>query len=166
MLETVRNSLGERDATRLCTILALTAEGAKSSSQAAATLDTRLRRSEEFIDLKYKWLSRRPALRQKLEEALSYKSRRAFISLCRKHGVHGSRAKDGGIKSYSPEDVLKLLRGKLATLPWWEARLIAALIAGRHVRQNRKAALAEYLSPPRPAEAFKPRVRRHKRVRR
>lgn len=154
MMKRLLNLLDKKDQVRLCTLLALARKAEQEGPwQNASELE--LRDTSEIVDLNYKWLSPKPSLRVKLQEALGYGSRSAFLSLCRSVGV---TARSSG-KTYSNEEVLKLLRGKLATLPWWEARLIARLIAGRKRSKRDRIKLADDLGPPRPAAAFAPRIR-------
>ena len=158
MLARLLDLLGDKDKIRLCTLLAL-ARHVEEEDLWGNCLELQARTTSEIVDLRYDWLSKKLSPRPALQDALGYESRRAFIALCRKVGVDGSRRTGRDTKTYSSDQVLKLLRGKLATLPWWEARFLASMIAAQKRSKVSRRELAAYLAPPRPNNAFKPRVR-------
>jgi len=154
LFEPLLRVLGLRNQIRMYALLAITARGL------TLKLESDLERIRNLIDLEFDW-TRSPSREfygDELKVALKYESREGFQKLRKKWNVSGKALGKGASKTYSRDEAWTLLRGKLAELPWWEAQLVAILVASKAKRTKRKM-LLDAIATPRPASPFQRRKR-------
>lgn len=156
--------LGKRDSIRLFTLLALAAQSEKvGRGLSEKYLESCQKRLLEAIDWKFDWFSKEECAGEEVQSALGYSSRKGFFNLRKKHGVNGSSSGPGRTNVYSMRDRWILLRGRLAEMPWYEGRMIAAAIAGRAKNQTERLRLFHLLAPAKPEHPFVTHRRRKQR---
>ena len=158
----LRSSLGQRDRLRVVLLMVCAAKGEQINAVASARhLNERLDRLKECIDVDFKWFA--PASQvfdaEEVRDALGYKSRDGFWKLRKRCRVEGGTRGKGLATTFNGEEIRKLLRERLAKMPWYEGRLIAARIAGRRKKSEVEAAF-DAIAPKRPANPFQRKPRR------